>query len=79
MCPSRTAAPVTYSMCSVASTRRSVELHARMDRRYLLIICTKKFMNIRDEYPMIHLSLAVIVLEFPSPSDPPPPRPPLPI
>lgn len=32
---------------------------------------TKKFMNMRDEYRMIHLSLAVIVLEFPSRSHPP--------
>lgn len=32
---------------------------------------TKKFMNMRDEYRMIHLSLAVIVLEFPSRSYPP--------
>lgn len=38
---------------------------------YLVIMWTKKFMNMRDEYRMIHLSLAVIVLEFPSRSDPP--------
>ena len=38
---------------------------------YLVIIWTKKFMNMRDEYRMIRLSLAVIVLEFPSWSDSP--------
>lgn len=38
---------------------------------YLVIMWTKKFMNMRDEYRMIRLSLAVIVLEFPSRSDPP--------
>lgn len=44
--------------------------------RFLVIMWTKKFMNMRDEYQMIHLSLAVIVLEFPSWSDPPlPPSP----
>lgn len=43
---------------------------------FLAIMWTKKFMNTRDEYRMIRLSLAVIVLEFPSWSDPPlPPSP----
>lgn len=43
----------------------------RIDWLYLVIMWTKKIMNMRDEYRMIHSSLAVIVLEFPSRSDPP--------
>ena len=43
----------------------------RIGWQYMVILWTKKFMNMRDEYQMIHSSLAVIVLEFPSWSDPP--------
>lgn len=41
----------------------------RIRTLFLAIMWTKKFMNTRDEYRMIRLSLAVIVLEFPSWSD----------